>query len=89
MHTKSRKCIFAIDKIEYLGHYTSAMGEETNPRKVEAVMNWPFTTNVKELRSFLGLAGYYKRFIRSYGEKSRPLKDLLKKAFVIQLRRLL
>lgn len=55
------------------------MGEETNPRKVEALMNWPFTTNVKELRSFLGLAGYYKRFIRSYEEKSRPLKDLLKK----------
>lgn len=79
MYAKSSNCIFAIDKIEYLGHFISSKGVETDPRKVEAVQNWPTPTTVKELKSFLGLAGYYRRFIRSHATKSRALTDLLKK----------
>lgn len=51
----------------------------TDPKKVEAVGNWPIPQNIKQLRRFLGLAGYYRRFIRSYGMLSKPLTDLLRK----------
>ncbi|XP_066373657.1 uncharacterized mitochondrial protein AtMg00860-like [Miscanthus floridulus] len=47
--------------------------------KVEAVKNWPTLTNLKELRGFLGLIGYYRKFIKHYGILSRPLTDMLKK----------
>ena len=68
-----------MDKIEYLGHFISGKGVETDPRKVESVAKWPVPKSVKELKSFLGLAGYYRKFIRNYSGISRDLNDLLKK----------
>lgn len=79
MHAKAIKCVFAIDKNEYLGRYISAQGIEINPKKVTIVLNWPTPTSVKEFMSFLGLSGYYRKFIRGYAEKSKALTDLLKK----------
>jgi hypothetical protein len=70
---------FGQNKVEYLGHIISSEGVSTDPTKISAVQNWPIPTNITELRGFLGLAGYYKRFIKDYSKTCRPLFDSLKK----------
>ncbi|CAN6225874.1 unnamed protein product [Urochloa humidicola] len=73
------KCTFAQTQLKYLGHVITAEGVATDPKKVQDVLNWKSPTSVKELRSFLGLAGYYRRFVKHFGEIAKPLTDLLKK----------
>jgi hypothetical protein len=79
LYAKLSKCTFAQEKVEYLGFVISAEGVSTDPAKVEAITQWPTPKNVTQLRSFLGLAGYYRRFIKSFGITCRPLFDALKK----------
>jgi hypothetical protein len=78
-HIKLSKCQFLQTEISYLGHIISAQGVSTDPAKIDAVVTWPTPTNVKELRSFLGFAGFYRRFVRHYAIISKPLTSLLKK----------
>lgn len=73
------KCNFAQQQISYLGHVISEKGVATDPKKVEAITSWPIPENVKQLRSFLDLAGYYRKYVRYFATIAKPLTDLLKK----------
>ena len=73
-----KKCCFAGSKVEYLGHVLLGRGVEVDPEKIRAVKQWPIPTNVREVRGFLGLTGYYRRFVQHYGSMAAPLTQLLK-----------
>ena len=81
-YAKRSKCAFAQRKISYLGHVISEQGVTTDDTKVRNVRDWPVPDTVKKLYGFLGLAGYYRKFVRNFGIISKPLTDLLRKNVV-------
>ncbi|KAK6190484.1 hypothetical protein SNE40_002346 [Patella caerulea] len=72
-----KKCKFFQTKVKYLGHVVSSEGVHTDPEKVNKVTDWKIPTNIDELRSFLGFAGYYRRFIKNFSKIAQPLNELL------------
>lgn len=72
----SDKCKFFQASVRYLGHSVSEQGVEMDPEKISALKSWPVPQKLKELRSFLGFAGYYRRFIKGYAEIAKQLNDL-------------
>jgi predicted aspartyl protease len=76
---KPSKCRLLQKKVVFLGHVVSGDGVATDPSKTEQVAGWPVPSSVREVRGFLGLCGYYRRFIDRYAEIASPLTSLLKK----------
>lgn len=79
LFVKLSKCSFGVKEIEYLGHIVNGEGVSMDKDKVKVVLEWSTPQNIKQLRGFLGLTGYYRRFIKSYANLAAPLTDLLKK----------
>ena len=79
LNEKFSKCDFWMDQVVFLGHIISRRGIEVDPKKIEAVLKWEPPTNVSEVRSFLGLAGYYRRFVEGFSIIAGPMTKLLRK----------
>ena len=76
---KPRKCCLFARKTDYLGHIISQDGVQVSPVKVSAVKEWPTPISVKDVRSFLGTASYYRRFIKDFASIASPLYQLTEK----------
>ena len=79
MYAKFNKCEFWLDIVVFYGHVISAEGIYVDPQKIEAIVKWEQPTNVIKMRSFLGLACYYHRFVEGLSKVASPLTQLTKK----------
>jgi hypothetical protein len=79
LYAKFSKCEFWITQVAFLGHVISVGGVSVDPGKVKDVLSWMPPTNVSEIHSFLGLAGYYRRFIQDFSKIAKPMTRLLEK----------
>ena len=79
LYAKRSKCVFAASEVEYLRHVISVDGVKTDPKKITTMVEWPKPQTLKALRGFLGLTGYYRKFIKNYAQIASPLTDLSKK----------
>ena len=81
LRVKLAKCVFASPQVTYLGHCISQQGVSPDPTKLTAVAEIPLPSNIKEVRTFLGLTGYYRRFIANYATVAQPLTKLTSKEY--------
>ena len=79
LYAKQSKCEFWLKEVTFLGHVVSNGGITVDPSKVKDVLNWKPPIDVGEIHSFLGLAGYYRRFIEGFSKLAKPLTSLLEK----------
>ncbi|GJY29288.1 putative reverse transcriptase domain-containing protein, partial [Tanacetum coccineum] len=79
LYAKFSKCDFWLDSVQFLGHVIDSNGVHVDPAKIEAIKNWAAPTTPTEVRQFLGLAGYYRRFIKEFSLISKPLTKLTQK----------
>ena len=79
LYVKLKRCEFWSTEVTFLRHVVSKEGIKVDPLKIKAVAEWPRPTNVTEVRIFLGLAGYYRRFLKDFSKIASPLINLLKK----------
>ncbi|GJU36347.1 reverse transcriptase domain-containing protein [Tanacetum coccineum] len=79
LYAKFSKCEFWLQEVQFLGHVVNQNGIHVDPSKIEAVKNWKAPTTPSEIRSFLGLAGYYQRFITNFSKIAKPLTSLTQK----------
>src|SRR5438128_12436080 len=79
LYAKLSKCQFWLKEVSFLDHILSAKGVAVDPSKVQEVLEWKSSTSVMEIRRFLGLAGYYHRFIQDFSKIAKPMTKLLQK----------
>ncbi|GJV51526.1 putative reverse transcriptase domain-containing protein [Tanacetum coccineum] len=83
LYAKFSKCEFWLKEVQFLGHVVNHDGIHVDPSKVESVKNWKTPESSTEIRSFLGLAGYYRRFIENFSKIAKPLTLLIKRTRVM------
>lgn len=79
LYLKKSRCFFGESQVAYLGHVVSATGVAVDASKVQAITDWPQPQSITALRGFLGVAGYYRKFIKNYSQLSAPLTNMLKR----------
>ena len=79
LYAKLSKCQFWLDKVAFLGHVISVEGVRVDSQKIEAMVNWKPPKNVSKVKSFLGLAGYYRKFIEGFSRIEAPLTKMIRK----------
>jgi len=79
LYIKPEKCVWKVRKIGFLGVVIGPNGIEMEEEKVDKVLSWPEPKNVKDVRKFLGLANYYRRFIKDFAQVARPINVLMRK----------
>ena len=79
LRVHNKKCSFAVPEVLYLGHVLKPNGMCVDENKVKVVKNWPKPKNVRDVRAFLGLCGYYRRFVKDYAKITTSLNNLLRK----------
>eukprot|EP00253_Pinus_taeda_P013617 PITA_13617 len=84
LYAKFSKCDFFKEEIQYLGHVISKEGIAVDPEKIKAIMDWPVPKDVADIRSFMGLAGYYRRFVEGFSKVAFPITSLQKKGKAFQ-----
>jgi hypothetical protein len=80
LYAKFEKCEFGVSEVDFLGHRITQEGLKIDDRKVKAILDWELPKSVPALRSFLGLASYYYKFIKNFAKIATPLTNLLKKS---------
>ncbi|KAL0297747.1 UNVERIFIED_CONTAM: Retrovirus-related Pol polyprotein from transposon [Sesamum radiatum] len=80
LFAKFPKCLFGVDSVDYLGHTISTNGLATDSSKLRVIADWPAPSSFTALHGFLGITGYYRRFVRNYASIAAPLTDLLKQS---------
>ena len=76
LYGRLHKCEFLKEKVDYLGFEVGHDGIRTSPEKVRAILDWPRPQSVHDVRSFLGLASYYRKFIKGFSQLAKPMTDL-------------
>ena len=79
LYAKFSKCEFWLEQVTFLGHIVSKDGIAVDPSKIEAIRDWPQPKNALEFRSFLGLTGYYRKFVEGFSRIATPLTELTRK----------
>jgi len=79
LYAKFSKCEFFKDHIQYLGHVISKDGISVDPDNIKAIINWHVPKDVPEVRSFMGITGYYEKFIEGFSRIANPITSLQKK----------
>ena len=79
LYIKLEKCVWRVQKIGFLGVVIGPDGIEMEKKKVDGVLSWPEPKNVKDVRKFLGLTNYYRRFIKNFAQVARPMNVLTRK----------
>ena len=77
LYAKTSKCFFGVQEVEYLGHIVSHEGVKVDPNKIKAIKEWKVPTTIEQLRGFLGLTGYYHKFVKELWENSSTSNKII------------
>lgn len=78
-HCQTKKCEFGQGSVSYLGHVILGQGVAADEDKIKAILEWPIPRSLRDLRGFLGLTGYYRKYVQNYAQIAQPMTDQLKK----------